>query len=201
MFEVYSYNSPHSYGSNTYVVCSDGECIVIDPSVPYSLGMLCGCRLRYIILTHAHFDHFLEIDSWLKATGAPVLISRGDKDALGNPFRNCYRLFMGIDKGYYGDCVIISGGDELVVGADVFRVIDCPGHTPGSIALLCREHAFVGDTVFAGGSYGRYDLPGGDASALVSSIQMLCDLSCDTVLYPGHGASTTVLEYKKYFHM
>ena len=201
MIEINSYSSTHSFGSNTYIVFSESECIIIDPSIPFNRSLLREHRPRYIILTHAHFDHFLDIDSWQAETGATVLVSDRDRPALSDPFRNCYRLFLGADKGYFGECTSVSDGDLLLVGDDAFKIIGCPGHTPGSVTILFDGHAFVGDTVFAGGGYGRYDLPGGDPDSLLASIRAISALPDDTVLYPGHGEATTVKEYKKYFHI
>jgi len=201
MLEINLYRSTHSFGSNTYVVFSENECIVIDPSIPFRKSLLRERRLRYIVLTHAHFDHFLEIESWLAETDATVLVSQGDKYSLSDPFRNCYKLFLGVDKGYFGESSTFGDGDEYLLGTDAFRIISCPGHTPGSATIYFDGYAFVGDTVFEGGGYGRYDLPGGDPDSLFASIRMICKLPDDTVLYPGHGGATTVKEYKKYFHI
>ena len=201
MIEVITLSHTASYASNSYLVCSENECAVIDPSLPYYSGVLRGNKLRYIILTHGHFDHFLEIDSWVKSTGAPVLISNCDKSALSDPFRNCYRMFLGADRGYFGECVSIEDGDSLLIGDEPMRVMACPGHTPGSITLLTDDVAFVGDTVFAGGAYGRYDLPGGDVASLADSIKKICKLPEDTVVYPGHGEVTTIKEINKHFRL
>ena len=198
MFDVRSY-APHTYfGSNMYVVSSDNDCIVVDPSLPYSRSYLGDCRVKYVILTHAHFDHMIELDSWISATGAPLLISRGDHSALSDASRNCYRMFTGREGGYYGNAIEISDDDELILGEGSVRIMESPGHTPGSIALLFDTAAIVGDTVFAGGGYGRTDLPGGDPEALVASIRAILDLPGETTLYPGHGEPTTVMDYKKY---
>ena len=199
MIEVISLSSAISYASNSYLICSGNECAVIDPSVPYSSGVLRGNKLRYIILTHGHFDHFLGIDSWVESTGATVLVSNRDKNALSDPVRNCYRMFLGTDSGYFGDCVALEHDDSLSIGDDLISVMACPGHTPGSITLVVDGAAFVGDTVFAGGAYGRYDLPGGDVSSLADSIKKICKLLDDTVVYPGHGEVTSIKEIKKHF--
>lgn len=194
---------PHSisYASNTYLLCSGNECAIVDPSVPYSAGLLRGNRLRYIILTHGHFDHFLEIDSWVTATGAAVLVSDYDKNALCDPFRNCYRMFLGVEAGYFGECTALRVDDSILIGDEYLRILECPGHTPGSLTILADGAALVGDTVFAGGAYGRYDLPGGDVESLAASIKKICNLPEDTIVYPGHGEITTIKEIKKHFRL
>ena len=186
------------YASNCYILSSCGECAIIDPTVPYSPDLLDG-ELKYIILTHCHFDHILEIDSWKNNTNAVVLVSAEDGKALSDPDVNCYRFFFGENKGYFGDYLQFKDGDAFALGDEMIRVISCPGHTKGSVALMLNGLCFVGDTVFAGGGFGRFDLPGGDHSELIRSIDKITSLEENTVLYCGHGPETTVREYKKYF--
>ncbi|HYG56487.1 MAG TPA: MBL fold metallo-hydrolase, partial [Symbiobacteriaceae bacterium] len=83
------------------------------------------------------------------------------------------------------------------------QVVHTPGHTRGGICLYCRPgegeaHLFAGDTLFAG-SIGRTDLPGGDYHTLLMSIRTrLLTLPAETVVYPGHGPSTTIGDEKEY---
>lgn len=193
---------PESIGfaSNTYVIESSGVCAVIDPSVAYSDSFVSG-KLEYIFLTHAHFDHMLELDSWASATGARIYVSTRDRDALRDPYRNCYKLFLGEDEGYFGDVSVMRSGDRFAIGDDFLEVMETPGHTPGSVVLYNRDVAFVGDTVFSGGGYGRWDLPGGSYEELVGSIKAVMALDGDIVLYPGHGPITTVKEFNGDIHL
>ena len=187
----------HAFAANTYVISSNGEYAVIDPTVPYdSLGI--SGRVKYIFLTHGHFDHMLEIDDWVRKTSATVLIGEKDMPALADSHINCYYAFSGIDKGYHGDATPVKEGDVFRLGDEIITVMECPGHTIGSVTLLCDGKAFVGDTVFAGGGFGRCDLPTGDFSELRRSIFKILALPLDTVLYPGHGGTTKVKEYKVY---
>ena len=173
---------------------------MIDPSVPYSDALLNG-KLKYIFITHAHFDHILEVNSWASATGAAVYISHADKDALKDSYRTCYKLFLGADAGYFGDVSLMYEGDKFVIGNDFLKVTETPGHTPGSVILYNGDIAFVGDTVFSGGGYGRWDLPGGDYDALRGSISAVMALDEDLILYPGHGDKTTVRDFKNDIHL
>ena len=100
------------YASNCYILSSCGECAIIDPTVPYSPDLLDG-ELKYIILTHCHFDHILEIDSWKNNTNAVVLVSAEDGKALSDPDVNCYRFFFGENKGYFGDYLQFKDGDAF----------------------------------------------------------------------------------------
>ena len=91
-------------------------------------------------------------------------------------------------------------GDDVIVGESCLKVIEVPGHSPGSIALYDAVGGFVitGDALFAG-SIGRTDLPRGDHGQLVRSItDRLLSLPQDTVVLPGHGRPTTIQEEKRY---
>ena len=186
---------PHPFSSICYLISSGGEYAVIDPSYPYEPDLIDG-RLKYVLLTHAHFDHFLDIESWEK-TGAEILVCKYDLGGLSDPVRNCYKIFSGIDKGYFGNSRGVSDGEIIPLGQSEIKVIACPGHTIGSVTYLCDNHAFVGDTVFAGGGFGRYDLPTGNFLLLRKSIRKIASLPETVVLYPGHGETTTVKQYKQ----
>ena len=185
----------HPFSSKCYLISSGGEYAVIDPSTPFDVAKIDG-KVKYILLTHSHFDHILEIDSWVNATGAEVLISEHEADFLSDPSRNCYRLFDGTERGYFGKVRGVSDGEELTLGEESFRVLHLPGHTIGSVAYVFEGCAFVGDTVFAGGGFGRWDLPSGDMFALFNSIKKVKELPDDTVFYSGHGEPTTAGQYK-----
>ena len=197
MIEIRKLECKIPYASNSYLVVCGDECAVVDPSAPFCDDLLEGKHLKYILLTHGHFDHFLEIDSWANATDADVIISEGDIGALSDSYRNCYSLFMHRDLGYHGRATSIKHGDSLMLGDETIVAEEYPGHTVGSMVYTIGKHSFVGDVVFAGGGYGRCDLPGGNAKSLISSIKKILTLDEDTVLYPGHGDITTVAEYQK----
>lgn len=196
MLNIEFLSSPHPFAANCYLISSAGEYAVIDPTVPFD-GSLCFGVVKYILLTHAHFDHILEIDSWVEATGAEVLLAESEVTSLSDPMRNCYKLYNGSDRGYFGKAKGLSDGDILPLGDTEIKVIECPGHTVGCAAYLCEGSAFVGDTVFAGGGYGRFDLPGGNYLMLRQSIKKLISLPDEIVFYPGHGSSTTNKQYKQ----
>lgn len=187
--------SPHGFSANCYLISSANEYAVIDPTCPYEEGIVDG-KIKYILLTHAHFDHILDIDSWVNSTNAEVIVSENEKNALADPMRNCYKLFDGSDCGYFGESRSLSDGDVITLGEDKIKFIECPGHTIGSAAYLCDGNLFVGDTIFEGGGYGRFDLPTGSFTMLRDSIQKLMTLPDQTKVYPGHGGPTTIKQYK-----
>ena len=189
------------FASNCYLLFDDGEqfAIVVDPSVPYadaSAYLASGTRISAIVLTHAHADHLLFLDDWRRQTGAPVLIGEGDRGALLDPERNC-SLLLGLGARSYGMADrLLADGDEIQLGGERLCVLHTPGHSPGSICLL-GDFLISGDTVFAYGGVGRTDFLGGSPELLKKSLQRILSLPGDTVIYPGHGPSTTVSAERK----
>ena len=196
MIHIRLLHSPHPFASNCYLINSGEEYAIIDPTTPFDPSLYTG-KLRYILLTHAHFDHILDINDWVENTGAPVFLSSEEVVALSDPMRNCYKLYNGTDNGYFGIATGLNDGDVLEFGDTQIKIIHCPGHTAGCATYLCDGNAFVGDTVFAGGGYGRFDLPSGNFVLLKDSINKLISLPDDTIFFPGHGESTTNKQYKQ----
>ena len=192
------------YASNCYLLRSGDALAVVDPSVSYyeveKKAYIPSGAVKYILVTHAHFDHILEIDSWVKETGATVIVSLYDKFALSDPQRNCYSLFLSSDGGYFGEVSTVDEGDAIPLGDDVIEVMALPGHTPGCVAYKCGNNLLVGDTLFAFG-FGRYDLPGGDFASLKASLRRLLALPSETVIYPGHGEISEIGKVRKNFSM
>ena len=192
-----------SFASNMFFV-SDGKLgVIIDPSLDFST--LCERVARtdicvtHCLLTHAHFDHFLAIDDILSMTGATLCVGRNDALALSDARTNCYWQFLGKDMGYRGEYQALSEGDRLTVGDLTIVVYETPGHTRGSLVFQIGNALFVGDLIFAGGGYGRCDLPGGDFEVLVRSIERVCAFPPDTVVYPGHGEPFYLSQYKPFY--
>ncbi len=200
---VLKFTPTERFGSNMFVLISNGDAAVIDPSVEYSKikTQISGefLRFKYIILTHAHFDHMLELDGWVEATGADVIVGKDDAPALSDSYFNCYKLFSGRNLGYYGGYKTVEDGDLLLLGEKTLRVMLTPGHSSGAITLSTDSALFVGDTLFFGGSYGRTDLPGGDEVKLFSSIKYILSEDENKTVYSGHGPDTTLREIKSNF--
>ena len=88
-------------------------------------------------------------------------------------------------------------GDVLSLAGLTLNVLHTPGHTPGSVCLICQDALFSGDTLFAG-SCGRTDFPLGSWEQLSASLARLNSLEKDYTVYPGHGTSTKLFTEKKY---
>ena len=203
MFDICNLQPISQYGSNCYLLSSNGEFAIIDPSADYEktvkLHPEIEGKVKFVLVTHAHFDHILAINSWADKCDA-VYVGAEDAPALSDSVRNCYLGFLGVDDGYYGDCKKVGDGDVINLGDEKISVISCPGHTPGGVSYMIGNSIFCGDTVFSGGGYGRCDLPGGDIDTLEKTlIKLITQLPGECVFYPGHGATTTLKELIYYF--
>jgi len=178
-----------SYASNTYVLISGSDAAVVDPSVDIQdIKMALGSsKLRYILLTHCHFDHILKLDSLRAETRAEVCIHADDAEMLKDPELNGSEFF-GLEFASLGADRLLEDGEIIALGKEKIEVISTPGHTPGSVCYDCGNILVCGDTLFTSG-YGRYDLPGGDPRALYNSLHKLASRNDDPTIYPGHGAS------------
>ena len=189
--------------SNCYILESCGRYIVVDPSVPLSELYnqridLVGTLPQVVLLTHLHYDHIIGLDSYYDA-GVEICISEEDGKFLSDPVYNCARFLGAGEYGFFGKYKTLSEGEKIIVGDEVLTVLKTPGHTLGSVCFVGEGFAFTGDTLFEGGGYGRYDLPGGDVSALRLSLMRILNLPEKTVIFPGHGTSSDIGRSKKYF--
>ena len=189
---------PGSYGSNCYLVEDSGHALIIDPSASAAsiLRRLRedGCAPDAVILTHGHFDHITSIDTLRGAEeGLRVLIHEADAPMLTDGKKNAFALFFGQDRIWNEADALLRHGDTLTVGNAVFRVIHTPGHSPGSICLLCEEEGvfITGDTLFAD-NIGRCDLWEGSHAVMRKTLQSLRNLRGDLTIYPGHGGTNTL---------
>lgn len=150
-----------------------------------------GVKLKYIILTHAHFDHMLSLGKLRQQTGAPLAIHKYDATSLADPNLTYMAQFAGITEGEAPAEELLSDGDTLELGNTKLTVMHLPGHTQGSMALVTDGIIIAGDVLFRG-SIGRCDLYGGDEAAMYDSLKRLCSLPGGFKVYPGHGSTTTL---------
>ena len=181
--EIYTI-SPRSWDSNCYIIVSesaDGKkhAAVIDPSASVekiaAVIADADASLDFIVLTHGHFDHVLNADELRDRSAAPLFIHESDAEMLGDGEKNAYSFFFGHNKVWRDADRLLHHGDELALGNEIIKIISTPGHSKGSICLLCDGFILTGDTLFADG-FGRYDLWGGDFESLKRSIASLREL-------------------------
>ena len=156
-----------------------------------------GLTIKYVLDTHAHFDHTDANGAIVQATGAPLALHAADRMLLK---ASGGAAFFGLqaDPSPPPD-LEIHDGDELEIGHLRFRVLHTPGHTPGHVCFYEPDEGvlFDGDVLFYRG-IGRTDLPGGSWPQLMDSIRrVLFALPDETVVYSGHGPATTIGEEKR----
>jgi hydroxyacylglutathione hydrolase len=188
---------------NWYLLaCENGsEAMVIDPGADVKdIHRILKSRklhLKYIVNTHGHIDHVAGVQELKELTGAPYYIHSGDLFLLENLSEQANMFGLGT-MGIPSVDGNLNDGDILKVGELEIRVIHTPGHSPGSVSLLCGNNIFVGDTLFQQ-SIGRTDLPGGNYKQLIASIkEKLFPLGDELIVYPGHGDLTTIGEEKRF---
>ena len=154
--------------------------------------------LKYIMLTHGHFDHVMGVNEMAAATGAKVILHTNDRVLIEN-INEYGNIFLGLpDMEIPKIDEYINDGDVFEVGSNNIKVLHTPGHTEGSVCYLINDKLFCGDTLFKR-SFGRTDLFGGDFSKIVNSIKnVIFNLSDDIEVYPGHGDATKIGVEKRF---
>jgi hydroxyacylglutathione hydrolase len=170
------------------------EAIAIDAAIP-SLAWIRdelaarGWTLKLIVSTHGHWDHVGDNAAVSAETGAEIAVHPLDRESLVHP----QPLWAPFEIPPSVPAVELAEGGEIRFGEIRLRVLHTSGHTAGSVCLLSADDGllFSGDTLFAGG-WGRVDLAGGSAEAMVASIARLTELEDRLAVLPGHGPSTTI---------
>lgn len=188
--------------SNCYIVGSERtrEGMVIDPgaegkSILRNIEEM-GLNIKLIIATHCHIDHISAVMEVKEATKAEFLIYKDEEPYLEKGKVHSL-LFFGLPLKAPAPDRLLEEGEEIKIGELSFTIIHTPGHTPGSICLFGQGVVFTGDTLFNLG-IGRSDLPGGDYSLLLKSLNKIAALPDETIVYPGHGPQTTIGYEKKW---
>lgn len=190
------------FQENTYVLYDETmECVIIDPGC-YSpeeklelTEFIKNKKLKpsKLLNTHCHIDHILGNKYVAETWGIELFIHELEENLLH--LAQSYGANWGIfaEKSPAASA-FINEGDIIQFGNSKLEIIFAPGHSPGSICFYNMENKFCisGDVLFHQG-IGRTDLPGGDYETLISSIKnKLFGLPYDTIIYPGHGAATSI---------
>jgi glyoxylase-like metal-dependent hydrolase (beta-lactamase superfamily II) len=168
-----------SFENNCYLLhcATTRETVIVDPAAEADKIIEASGELtiKYILITHGHFDHIGALQEVQKATEAPVGIHKSDSSSLPAP------------ADFY-----LKDGDLIQFGNCSLRIIHTPGHTPGGVCMLMGKNLISGDTIFPGGP-GNTAIPGADRKAILKSIkEKLFILPGDTIIYPGHGLPSTI---------
>jgi hydroxyacylglutathione hydrolase len=157
-------------------------------------------EIKRIIMTHTHIDHIgclkellsaiPDAEVWVHREEAAFLERGDDRIVMGNKiFESMIRSQYKLDERLFTVTVHrkLAGGETLTLGGMQFQVLHIPGHTSGSIGLFDNEHRLLisGDTIYADGAIGRFDLFSADTAVLKNSLNMIADLGVD-ILLPCH---------------
>lgn len=157
-----------------------------------------GANIKYILLTHGHFDHVLGVNEMKKALGAKVYIHKSDVFMLENinQIMSLFGMNQKVEPPEYDE--LVEDGQELPLGNTKIKILHTPGHSEGGVCYLVDDKLFSGDTLFRE-SVGRTDLYGGNFKTLLDSVKgVLFNLDDDINVYPGHGPSSTIGHEKNY---
>lgn len=184
---------------NCYLITDSGEAAVIDPGAQTDIILQkieeSGCTLTKILLTHGHFDHIGAVCDLAGKTGAKVYIHSKDKMMLLDNSCNLSFLTGEKVKPYTPD-IFLDDIKEIPLGNKVIKVYHTPGHSEGGVTFLLENNLFCGDLLFQG-SIGRFDF--GDLKTELNSIGFLINnFPEETLVFPGHGESTTIGDEKIY---
>ncbi|MBQ6265813.1 MAG: MBL fold metallo-hydrolase [Clostridia bacterium] len=151
-----------------------------------------GCRVKYVLLTHGHFDHILGTYGIQQKYGAAVVCHKGDAAMLADAQLNLARINGAEDVfNPVKPDITVDDGDSIYLGDTEIKVIHTPGHTKGSVCYVIEDEktVFSGDTLFCR-TVGRTDFPGGSTEELKESLKKLLALEGNYRVLPGHNRET-----------
>ncbi len=186
--------------NNCFIIADEKskECFVVDPGdEPDRILDLIrenNFIVRYIVCTHAHFDHVAAVPDIKEETKAKIILHKEDLDIYRSTKNQAALWGYEVDPLPEPD-IFVSEGDILEVGDLKFEVFHTPGHSQGSICLYGKGIVITGDTLFAG-SVGRTDLHGGDINKLKKSFKRLISLPDEVKVLTGHGPESTIKKEK-----
>ena len=192
-------------GCNCSIVgCSEsGEALVVDPGgdvddIIERLATL-GLKAKYLLHTHAHFDHIMGSKGMREKTGAEICLHKEDEFLYNMLGKQASMFGLSADEPLPVD-KFLSDDQEINFRKLKTQVLHTPGHTPGSLCFCVQDSdslLFSGDTLFSR-SIGRTDLWGGSFDKIIKSIKTrLFTLDDETRVIPGHGPDTSIWTEKK----
>lgn len=184
------------------IIAENGDAAVVDPG---SFGLKLRKtleeegvkKLKYILLTHGHFDHISGAEKLRNAFGGKIAIHRLDAPCLKDP-KESRAAFFGLFSPSVDADIIFEDGDLLPFGDGEIEVIHTPGHTVGSVCFKAGDSLFTGDTLFRL-TVGRTDFPGGSMEEMLTSMKKLKVIEGTYKVYPGH-EEVSDLDYEKAYN-
>jgi glyoxylase-like metal-dependent hydrolase (beta-lactamase superfamily II) len=190
------------FQENSYLVVDEttGRAVLIDPgdegALLVEMVRNSGATLEAIWLTHAHIDHIGGIAEVRRRFDVPVYLHPLDLPYYTTLSARAAQMYGVSFEQPEGPDRELADGDVLAVGSLRFTVMHVPGHAPGLVSFNGEGVALAGDLLFAG-SIGRTDLPLANPFDMDLSLDRIGTLPHDTIVYPGHGAPTTIGEEKR----
>ncbi len=192
----------NDFTENTYIINEKLEAYIIDPGTNYrdtvKYVLESNFKVLGILLTHGHFDHIVGVNKLIKEFNCPVHIHELERDFLFDPNLNLsgltYNRFLVTKKE-----MVQTFTEESIftLGREQIKITHTPGHTRGGVCYKYKNFLFSGDTLFKG-SIGRTDLPTSNGVEIQRSVAKIIKTNRDnTIVYPGHGQFTTILNEKR----
>lgn len=194
----------HEIFANCYLLEDEksGEAAIVDPAWYGEVikGVLeeKNINLKYVLLTHGHFDHILGVYGLQKEEGAKVVIHESDAGHLLDPKKSlCEGNFPEPQYPVTAD-ITVKDSDIIMLGDEEIKVMSTPGHTNGSVCYILENDRVIisGDTLFCM-TAGRTDFPDGSDEKMIASLKRLIALDGDYTVLPGHNRATTLESERK----
>lgn len=185
---------------NAYFIIDNNNAIVIDPG-SYAedvINFAKDINIKYIFLTHCHYDHIKGVRKLREITGAEICVTSECAENIKNPDINLSGAWLDEKIVIENPENILSENTDFIFEDIQIKTIKTPGHTNCSTCFIIGNDLFSGDTLFLQ-TTGRWDLPTGDEDTLRKSIkEKLYTLNDNINVYPGHGKKTSIGYEKKF---